>query len=83
MPLPEMTEEQEELLKGLPGADSDPAGREAQLRVLNEVPEQHNGVINALFANAETLNEKACIQSLPQAVTEWVSNVAKLPLQCW
>lgn len=58
MPLLEMTEEQEDLLKHLPDAQHQPLAREAAIMALSVVPAKHNTAINSLFVAGQTLHEK-------------------------
>lgn len=58
MPLLEMTEEQEDLLKHLPDAQHQSVERDAAIKALAAVPAKLNTAINHLFVPGQTLNEK-------------------------
>lgn len=60
MPLLEMTEQQEDLLKHLPDAQHQAAARDAAIQALAAVPAKHNTAINNLFMPGQILHEKAC-----------------------
>lgn len=58
MPLLEMTEEQDDLLRHLPDAQHQPAARQEAILALSAVPAKHNTAINQLFAAGQSLHDK-------------------------
>lgn len=61
MPIPEMREEDAQLLEGLPDATHAPHAREARLRQIASIPLRHNKSIAENCKNSEVLHEKVRI----------------------